>query len=164
MILTDRFLLAFGYTAVLLCALLQFHRHALWFQQPNPYTHAAVSVGREAIVPSKGKPHSLATHSRSSIRAARPRCLFGTYQPVRPVALVGPTFNTCRLVSGSVVRPFARVGQLAHPQRAVRKRFSVHARHLDVSRRARFNVDYRHATRAVVSGLPRLETRRGELV
>ena len=162
--MSDRSLLAFGYTAVLLCALLQFHRHALWFQVSDPYAHAAVTVGREAPSPKSEVPNQVATHSRSSVRAARPRCTFGTYQPFRPAELVGPSFDTCWLVSRSVVRPLARVGQLAHPQRAVRKRFSVHARHLDVSRRARFNVDYRHATRAVVSGLPRLETRRGELV
>lgn len=62
----DRALLIAGYTAVIACAVLQYHRHNLWFQLPNPN---AATTTREALPTNKEQTNPVSSHHRSGIRS-----------------------------------------------------------------------------------------------
>ena len=131
----DRFAIRFGVCCVVFATVVQYRQHALWFQLPDPYQHATVNVGREATQTTSEVPNQVATHSRSGIRAARPRKgTYGTYLRADANALVSTTVHPRRLVRPRSLHPRQRRSlEREHGQQLLRGR-TVLALDLGVSR------------------------------
>ncbi len=99
-------------------------------------------------------------HHRGGVRS-RPYVRAGRQD--RTQTLVRPVVDAARLVRRSSLRALARIGRLAHPQRAVCERVSVHALHLDERWRPCVAVVHRTTEGAALPGVQGLVTRRGQL-